>query len=598
MPTSIELDHLRPFKAALVARFEEGEDTVDARKILLRLRKELGVTSTTGPRQAISAGHEGDPVDIAFVHYEDRRPVMWSKEPLMDRSNYLALVIRVDRWVAIHVTETSRKKTVTKALRSGKLGPLEVAKPGQLKAAFVKGRARTLWLRGTHRRTDHKADTKVLGGRDLAPTLDPLGDQSYRYTAVRCEPQNDSIGEVMGLAVDDSRIWVSPSTDRADFEMTMIAMLQTLAASEGTSLEPLPVLAEAQRDLEGVDSPYELAITPPELLIATPVLDAPRAEEIAEMEQLAFGTAFDVTSSSGTSLTATVLRRGEEIGSVDISFSTAGEEVMVGLDGYAATGFEEEFSVVRDQLRDPESFTVYFDSGHSIQGGQVFSMRYRDQPFQGWTWAEFSENWELTREKPQGGLAAIGGEDRSLFSWVHGQWPSGAGQSGARGWLACDDRPGETADFLHLDQSGEVPVLTLIHAKGARSGDEGRGISVGAYEVVCSQAVKNLRHLDMVLSAKQLIGSTFPAELELLAWEDGEQRTREQFVEQLDALSASAARRVVILQPHVREGLVGEIRADPEHGQLLRLRQLDTLLNGVAADCRSVGAELLVIGAK
>jgi hypothetical protein len=34
------------------------------------------------------------------------------------------------------------------------------------------------------------------------------------------------------------------------------------------------------------------------------------------------------------------------------------------------------------------------------------------------------------------------------------------------------------------------------------------------------------------------------------------------------------------------------------HAQFPRLRQLDTLLNAAAADCRSVGAELVVIGAE
>ncbi len=461
----------------------------------------------------------------------------------------------------------------------------------------MKGRARTLWLRGTHRPTDYKADTKVLGGRDLAPALDPLGDQSYRYTAIRCEPDNPDIGDVMGLAVDESRLWISPSTDRADFETTVIAILQALAASEGSSLEPLPVLAETQHDLSGVEQPYDVAITPPELLISGPVLDSQHAETLTKMEQLAFGTSFEITTASGTSFSAYVRRRGTLLGTVDVSISAIAGGIQVTLDGSAESGFDTEFADVLDQLRDPESLTVYFESGHSVQGRQVFSMRHRDQPFTGWTWVPFGNQWRVDQEKPATGLVAIGGTDQSLFSWIYGAWPSGAGIAGSRGWLACDDRPGETADFVHLDLAGPTPVLTLIHAKGAHSAGPSRGIAVAAYETVCSQAVKNLRHLDMVLAAEGLMGSTFPAQLNLLAWEDGETRTRAEFVDQINQVGANAQKRVVVVQPHVREELVSEIRTDSGHAQLPRLRQLDTLLNAVASDCRSVGAELLVVGA-
>ena len=83
----------------------------------------------------------------------------------------------------------------------------------------------------------------------------------------------------------------------------------------------------------------------------------------------------------------------------------------------------------------------------------------------------------------------------------------------------------------------------------------------------------------------------------MLAWENGQKRSRAEFIDQLNQLDANVARRVVIVQPHVRKDLVDEIRADPQHSQLPRLRQLDTILNGVAANCRSSGAELTVVGA-
>ena len=93
-----------------------------------------------------------------------------------------------------------------------------------------------------------------------------------------------------------------------------------------------------------------------------------------------------------------------------------------------------------------------------------------------------------------------------------------------------------------------------------------------------------------------MLSGNIPDELELLAWKDGEAASRKEFLTRLDALGSNFRRRVVILQPHVRRDLVAEVRANAAHTQMSRLRRLDSLLHGAAASCRSVGAELLVVG--
>src|SRR5262249_53911917 len=150
--------------------------------------------------------------------------------------------------------------------------------------------------------------------------------------------------------------------------------------------------------------------------------------------------------------------------------------------GLAEAGEEQEFAEVLSMVRDPEILTVYFDSGHTVQSRQTFSVRYRDFPFDGWAWVDFGTSWDVEQEKPPAGVPVGSSGDPSLFSWLSQKWPHGAGLEGGRGWLACDDRPGETADFLHIDESGDVPILTLIHAKGAKSSSNSRGLAVVPYE--------------------------------------------------------------------------------------------------------------------
>lgn len=591
MASKLEAGELKPYQAVVLA--EADSEAPAAAVVMRKLKRALKVKARDTGRKLIASGGTQEP-DAAFIRYEDRRQVPWATVPILDKVNHLAVVVVKGRWVAIHCTETSRRNTIQRALRKGKLGPLRAVRAGHLKAAFMRGPARTLWMRGTHRSVASKADTKVLGGRDLAPALDPLGDQSYRYTAARCEPKNAGIGDVMGLAVDQSRGWVGSSEDWAEFVGVILAMLDALAATAGETSEPLPVLATTQTNLEDVDGAYDVAIAPPELLMMGPVLDAAEAAHLAEMEKLAFGTQFEVQSSTNTSLTAEVLRHGQPLGILELGFEEGEEEIVLSSTGSPQSGREEEFSEVLEGVQEPEALTVYFESGHTIQSGRAFSIRHRDIPFTGWSWVPFGNSWAIEQEKPEAGVAAIGTEI-SLFDWVLAEWAPLIGASQG-GWLACDDRPGETADFLHIDESSAVPVLTLVHVKGAKSASANRGIAVVPYETVSAQAVKNLRHLDAVLAASQLLSGTIPTSLNFASWRDGQSCERAEFTSRLDELGTNFARRVAIVQPHVRQGLVEEIRPEPEHAQAPRLRQLDTLLHGVAANCQSAGADLIVVG--
>ncbi|HEX3239630.1 MAG TPA: hypothetical protein VHR18_05790 [Solirubrobacterales bacterium] len=587
-------DELRPYQALLVAQVDP-ESSLSADQVMKKLKDLLKVKVRDSGRKMVASGRAEDP-SAAFVHYQDRRPVSWSLVPVLDRVNHLAVVVARGKWVAIHCTESSRRDTIVRALRKRKLGPMAPVRSGHLKAAFMKGPARTLWLRGTHKSTPYKADSKVLASRDLAPALDPLGDQSYHYTAARCEPDNPKIGDVMGLAVEQSRVWITQSEDWYDFAGVVSALFDALEETIGQSTEPLPVLAESQADLDEVEGAYDVAISPPEMMMIGPVQDAFGAQYLADMEKFAFGTQFEVTGSEDDTLSAHVLRRGEVLGELELRFEGEDGRLNTIATGVAAGGHEEAFAEVLEVVRDPEALTVYFESGHTIQEGKVFTIRHRDIPFSGWSWVDFGDYWSIDQEKPGGNIYEIG-SGRSLFDWVLADWPAAVVPEGARGWLACDDRPGETADFLHIDDSGEVPTLTLIHVKAAKSDSDGRKIAVVPYETVAAQAIKNIRHLDAVLAAGELLGGTLPEGIELAAWFEGEQRSREEFIARLNALGSNFSRRVAIIQPHVRKGLVQEVRGNTNHAQAARLRQLDTLLHGVAANCQSAGADLVVVGA-
>ena len=203
------------------------------------------------------------------------------------------------------------------------------------------------------------------------------------------------------------------------------------------------------------------------------------------------------------------------------------------------------------------------------------------------------ETFRVDQEKPA--LLSETGQHQSLFDWVQLRWPCSDPQ---RGWLASDDGAMEIADFIHLDDASDPPSITLIHVKGAGSSSPGRRISVSNYEVVSAQAVKNLRFLDR-RGLIDGLSDGLNRNVAVLAWHDGQQATRQAMIKALDRIrGGNIERRIVILQPHVREKTLSDIRQ--RHGppdDLARLRQLDTLLHSVDSSCRALGARLTVLSA-
>jgi len=221
----------------------------------------------------------------------------------------------------------------------------------------------------------------------------------------------------------------------------------------------------------------------------------------------------------------------------------------------------------------------------------LYRYRFRDNPFSGYDWADLT-GWTITSEKPSS-LDHIGNET-SLFCWVWGRW-SGLLEAGfGGGWLACNDGAGEKADFIHFDEQAQV--LTLIHVKASDSDSAQRSVAVAKYEVVVSQAIKNLRFLDRENLQAGLV-SRLNGEGRVLTWRDGNACDRAVFIDALSRMLPRCNRRIVIVQPHLRKEVWERADANSESQEGGRLRQLNSLLNGADGSCRGLGASLTVTGA-
>ena len=618
---SVVFDDLKPYKTLMLGQVDDEEIIVEpvitVFKELLDFagNPDLGIV-TEGPTTIFETEHPdlAEPVQIhvKFLHYTEERAPGWygGGGEVRDTLNHLIVACQQNRQVAIYLSDSRKRSAAARQIKAGNgvgLGALKLLDPDLLNAAFVREKTRTIWLSGLHAPVEVKADSKILSGLDLQHALDPLGDQTYYFTAARSSMK--AFKQPIGVSPRGSRIWAGTTSRWLDFVESVSGFLHYLEITTARVTNPLPVLAIPSIKAPDLAEAYEIHFLPPELLAEEVDIEAETKEM---MERWAYRSDLVVKKGHGNNLEAVVNMDGVKLGTLSLVFDTSEPANVLVESSEVEPDPEcpEEYGKYLDELETISLNTrwikVWYESGHTLTNGAIFEIRHRDQPFEQFRWADF-KGYEVKMEKfwsgsfPENALELIGTR-KSLFCWVKNNWPlqniPNCPYSATPVWLACDDGAGEISDFIHLDIGGETPVLTLIHVKGAKSKETTRGISVSSYEVVVGQAVKNARFLDRVHMGEGLKAG-LKTKIGKLVWFDGEPRTRDEMLEALDKIGMSYKRVVVVLQPHVRKSRLQQVRKaiedDKSHQDKGRLRQLDTLLLGAQASCRAVGAELWVV---
>lgn len=621
-------------------------------------------------------------LEHGFLHYELQKSVPWTNvDDIRDTENHLVLFSRKKsiNLLALYVSENSKRRSIRRKFGDSDYGGLQylsTVPPKHLNDAFFGDQVRTLWLSGMHRRVPVKADAKVLSGQDLEYALDPLNDQTFYFSAVRSSSalgpngseNNDSKERAaehrelrtVGLSPKKSRIWTRPSGSWGHYLEGTNAILSELGETldsndEGAGKdEPLPVLADVASDDDDIGTPYDMVIQPPELLSADVEQED---DESKEDEELAYNIYFDILDAGDLgddsdiiddptppNVVSDVYHRGDKIGRIAIELDTS-DRTDVQIQS-VETMFEEEdgeerenrFEILERLCSSTRKLKVYYDSGHTLSGGSLYSIQFQNRPFDQFLWASFEDDYDITKEKPSdfptegdkvdwdGGASGEQESDEdekhSLFHWVYENWPPDSDswtpsaapldwkdRDGSQGWLAIDDGSMEIADFIHFrepDDENEKPILSLIHVKGSGSDSDEREISVANYEVVTGQAVKNLRHLETTDLADELESGS-DSKVGTFLWKDGDPlktngtdgkvTPRSKMADVLRDQDSDFQRRVVVLQPHIRGSYYSKVRNGEKSQNEKRLQQLDALLNSARQSCNGLGAEFWVIAA-
>ena len=571
--------------------------------------EKLKFSTPTDPEKDI------DGTSIAWTYYVEKRAPSWFSEGgLRDVRNHLIVVAKRGDLFAILFSDNGLRNAVVKKIDSaanGAASSIRRLSASDINKAFVEAQVRTLWLSGSHRRTTIKPDSKVLTGLELESSLDPLGDQSYFYSSVRSTMALSELqtGTVVGASPTSGRVWIGPSKSWDEFTTNLSLILDRASQKMGEERrtdKPIPTLAFATTDLSGIEQPYDIALIVPESIHdGTAELGE---EDLQWLQQFGDAARFEIFPQQGScDFEADVFWLDEKLGRISYEFDKSSSSI-IRLRTKKISGFdaEERHSPILKICTKPENLTIYFDTGHTFARGYFYQTSFRDVPFEDWSWVRMDRDGTVFKqEKPLDGrrfaVENTGDkDDKSLFGLVARHWPDLDARSAQTGWLVCDDGAMESADFIHLDETANPPMLTLIHVKGSGVGDANRGLSVSDYEVVVGQAVKNLRHVDRGLLGQKLRANA-EGVLKDAVWHNGlRQPNRDKFLDVLEQLGSNYKKKVVVFQPRVRRSVYNGIRGKMQQSannesDIRRMQQLDALLLAARADCFSLGADFVVI---
>lgn len=540
----------------------------------------------------------------------------------------------------VHATQDAVADAIREWLLTGRFGDSFLSEPiarpfpsRAIQAACLSGRGRHSSLAGLHRSVTTKADAKILSGTDLRDALDPFGDQTYRLTSAISHDEDRS-PKTLGLAVQAHRVWSKKGDTITDFASNLDHIFKGIEKGgaapstgigmnqHGYSILAQPLEAAALKNVSGA---FEISFRP-----LTELDDAPRRSEL-DLQWFDEGHLVFRKADGKRGLIAEVRRNNRLLMTLKVSPESDGERISLSYGVKLAVSETdpdvELFESLLEEGHLSERLAITYESGHVIFNGEISLLRYRDVLFDKWEWMSFrgrsgtDKDYVVTQEKPQkpsatpkrwvADLSAIG-DQHSLFCYfLHHAEQMLDKRLGAIKrdrdaplWIACDDGAGEIADFIVVDQARRA--LWLVHAKGADSASTARKLSAAPYEIVVSQAVKNLRFLDTALLAEELAKRQ---DGRPILWRNG---ARVAPADHPDALAALTAflnqcphmdhRMVVVLQPHVAEArwrsachaVAAGVRDTIE---VKTYKLLCTLLAELQINAQKIGADLRVIGA-
>jgi len=378
------LSHLKPFRSFLFLRLSAGGSastrTTELRNVIVELARDLRGASLPVPS---ARSTKGELYSAYAVYRRERRAAWTTHTELVDIEHHLLAVSGYKDLFALFMSDASLREAVKTEMaeEAEAFEDFDLIPTNKLNAVFVKGRARTLWLNNVQGRSSLKADNKVLSGTDLEDALDPLADQSYAFSAARCQNDVAEGDSTYGVAPGRSRLWFKPSKDWNEYTATVTTLLKALDESTEEESAPLPVLSvpvSGPFDVHQLCEAYDLSLLPPE--VTNPAEDAE-----VDAADIVMVPDFDFEVLDGTVLTLMVnvlSNGGQDLGRYHLELALDGSANASWSVAPLAGGTAETATLLNQFAH---RINASFDGGFSVSEGRIHSTQYRDLPFGGFS---------------------------------------------------------------------------------------------------------------------------------------------------------------------------------------------------------------------
>jgi hypothetical protein len=657
--SQLEINQLSPFITVSLLRFTSNQNPeilqhhknhlqqILKEKIIERSKKNLHIESIS-PFEPIKISSWS----IFGIWYRVEQAPYWLKNvrdenDLYDVKHHMALILLNENFGVLAFSDQAFRKKIRDILtieyrdHYGKF--FESITKEELSKAFLGGQAKQTWMQGVHIPITTKPDSKIMTGIDLRDSIDPFSDQTYYLNAALSDiesgkitpnfrsnlPEGSSLREIeaedaigdafhtkknrlLGVSFKNNIIWTRISQDMNDFvnevdkfiEMLSFQVDPTQAHQFGFEQVGYDMLQRPSKNIISLD---QLGL-PVEIYLDLPI---PSEEEQITYSKEKLAAIYDWqenwemnlierADSAKGEIFANVLNDGKNLAKIRIQPRLLGDgEVDFRINALESDfkenrDLEQNFDIILCEMS--EKLSLWYTEGYAIREKLIYDVNFRDVPFNNWKWLKM-KGYKVDKEKPD--KDEVG---NSLFEFVVTETQQIFGES-SKWYLICDDRPGEIADFIYIDV--DKRCIGLIHVKAAGHAKR-RGIAPAKYEVVISQASKNLRFLDIKNLRSSLeregSGGRLRQTWGLNSNEFTEMNDRSEAIAALDNIGTFPEKFVVILQPHTSKSAwqeqLAKLRNDSEMPdsdkyQILRLK---TMIVELEEACKRLGGELIVCG--
>jgi len=578
----VDFENLTPYLSIVLLKIVDDSFNLNSlRNELTPTKKEFNIK-------------EYDDDFIYYVNYQDKKRASWTDdEKIQDIKNQVLIIYRIDNYIALYHSDTTKKAKIYRLIlhspNKREFKKIQLLNKETLYTAFLKDvKVKNLWLKNVHDSSDMKAYSKILSGDNLEEALDPLGDQAYGFSAIKVKHED---GLSIGVNASCSKIWMKNFSDNIIFFDEIKFILRKVQKIEDGNEEllhnPIDMLANSHTDISILGKMIDITLN----FIEEIDCDSEKDKFLSKVYDkwdtyiFEFNKVHDIYN-------VKILDNTKTICHLSISFSV--DNAFVNTNVIVSSEYENHKCFW--DLFNNYNLNYFFLNSQTIMNRQIYKREFKDITFNNFQWLNFN-TFDVSKEKPSKNDFSLIGNDDSLFSWIKKYWTGldndnlvNYEQDYVNGWLLCDDGAGEKADFIHITDE-DIPTISLIHAKGANSNGTSRRIAVTAYEVVVSQAVKNIKYLHK--NSISLTIENANRNVENLVWHNGIQSNRIEIKNYLENLE-QYNKRVVVLQPHVKKEKYVDINIS-ESAKLQR-NLLSNLLVSAQNTVHSVNAEFVVIG--